>query len=175
MPLAPARCLAPPSTPHQPPTPNQPPRQHPNPPKGVPLARKLWECRVTDDALLPAGTPLTAAHFVAGQYLDITGTSKGKGFAGVMKRWNFSGQPASHGNTKSHRRGGSIGGRTDPGKVWKGKKMPGHLGAETKTVKNVWVYKVGFFCWDWGFWWLLGLGCPVTLCGRVWTAAHHTT
>ena len=60
-----------------------------------------------------------------------------------MKRWGFKGQPASHGNTKAHRRPGSIGGRTDPGKVWKGKKMPGHMGAETKTVKNVWLYKVG--------------------------------
>lgn len=102
----------------------------------------MWECPVTPDALLPSGTPITAAHFVAGQYLDVTGTTRGKGFAGVMKRWGFAGQPASHGNTKSHRRPGSIGGRTDPGKVWKGKKMPGHMGAETKTVKNVWLYKV---------------------------------
>ncbi|KAI8468615.1 MAG: translation protein [Monoraphidium minutum] len=109
---------------------------------GLPPARTLWECPVTPDALLPPGTSITAAHFVAGQYLDITGTTKGKGFAGVMKRWGFAGQPASHGNTKAHRRPGSIGGRTDPGKVWKGKKMAGHMGAESKTVKNVWLYKV---------------------------------
>jgi large subunit ribosomal protein L3 len=97
---------------------------------------------VTPDAALPPGTPITAAHFVAGQYVDVTGVTKGKGFAGVMKRWGFAGQGASHGNTKSHRRPGSIGGRTDPGKVWKGKKMAGRMGGERKTVKNVWVYKV---------------------------------
>jgi len=98
---------------------------------------------VTPDALLPPGTPISAAHFVAGQYLDVTGVTKGKGFAGVMKRWGFKGGPASHGNTKTHRRPGAIGaGRTDAGKVWKGKKMPGHLGCDQQTVKNVWVYKV---------------------------------
>jgi ribosomal protein L3 len=72
-----------------------------------------------------------------------SGTTKGKGFAGVMKRWNFAGQNASHGNTKHHRAPGSIGGRTDPGRVWKGKKMPGRLGGETQTFKNIWLYKVG--------------------------------
>lgn len=70
---------------------------------GVPIKRKLWECKVTEDALLPSGTVIGAAHFKAGQYLDVTGYTKGKGFAGVMKRWNFSGQGASHGNTKHHR------------------------------------------------------------------------
>lgn len=68
--------------------------------------------------------------------------TKGKGFAGVMKRWNFKGQGASHGNTKHHRAPGAIGGRTDPGRVWKGKKMAGHLGCEQQTFKNIWVYKV---------------------------------
>lgn len=109
---------------------------------GVTPKRKLWECKVTEDALLPAGTMIGAAHFKAGQYLDISGVTKGKGFAGVMKRWNFAGQNATHGNTKHHRAPGSIGGRTDPGKVWKGKKMPGHLGCERVTFKNIWVYKV---------------------------------
>lgn len=109
---------------------------------GVPLKRKLWECKVTDDAVMPPGTLIGAAHFRAGQYLDITGTTKGKGFAGVMKRWNFAGQGASHGNTKHHRAPGSIGGRTDPGRVWKGKKMPGRLGGESMTFKNIWLYKV---------------------------------
>lgn len=71
------------------------------------------------------------------------GTTKGKGFAGVMKRWNFAGQNATHGNTKHHRAPGSIGGRTDPGRVWKGKKMPGRLGGEQQTFKNIWLYKVG--------------------------------
>lgn len=70
---------------------------------GLPVKRKLWECQVSEDALLPVGTVIGAAHFKPGQYLDITGYSKGKGFAGVMKRWNFSGQGASHGNTKHHR------------------------------------------------------------------------
>ncbi len=92
---------------------------------GVPLKAKLWECRVSDDALLPVGTPLGARHFVAGQFVDVCGRTKDKGFQGVMKRHGFKGQGASHGNTKSHRRPGAIGGRTDPGKVWKGKKMPG--------------------------------------------------
>lgn len=85
-----------------------------------------------------------------GSLLTPPGTSKGKGFAGVMKRWNFAGQNATHGNTKHHRAPGSIGGRTDPGRVWKGKKMPGRLGGETKTFKNIWLYKVGCCmggCW----------------------------
>lgn len=109
---------------------------------GIPLKRKLWECRVSEDALLPPGTVIGAGHFKAGQYLDVTGYTKGKGFAGVMKRWGFAGQNATHGNTKHHRAPGSIGGRTDPGKVWKGKKMPGHLGNERVTFKNIWLYKV---------------------------------
>lgn len=70
---------------------------------GIPIKRKLWECQVSEDALLPVGTIISAAHFKAGQYIDVTGYSKGKGFAGVMKRWNFSGQNATHGNTKHHR------------------------------------------------------------------------
>jgi ribosomal protein L3 len=97
---------------------------------------------VTEDALLPTGTHLGASHFVAGQYLDVTGVTKGKGFAGVMKRWGFAGQGASHGNTKHHRAPGSIGGRTDPGRVWKGKKMPGRLGGERQTFRSIWLYKV---------------------------------
>lgn len=109
---------------------------------GLPLKRKLWECPVTEDALLPAGTLLSAAHFVPGQYLDVTGVTKGKGFAGVMKRWGFAGQGASHGNTKHHRAPGAIGGRTDPGRVWRGKKMPGNMGNQRRTCKNVWLYRV---------------------------------
>eukprot|EP00775_Hariotina_reticulata_P010645 gene10645-10803_t len=117
---------------------------------GVPLKRKLWECQVTEDALLPVGTLIGASHFKAGQYLDVTGYSKG-----VMKRWNFKGQGASHGNTKHHRAPGSIGGRTNPGRVWKGKKMPGRLGNERMTFKNIWLWKGSFvyirdaFRWKW--------------------------
>eukprot|EP00850_Spirogloea_muscicola_P005931 SM000027S09712 [mRNA] locus=s27:894476:895467:- [translate_table: standard] len=84
---------------------------------GVPLKRRLAEFRVTPDAVLPPGTPLSVRHFTPGQFLDITGTSTGKGFQGVMKRHGFKGMPASHGASLSHRSGGSTGGRQDPGKV----------------------------------------------------------
>jgi large subunit ribosomal protein L3 len=77
---------------------------------GVPIKRKVAEFRVTPDALLPVGFSLLASHFVAGQYVDVSGTSIGKGFQGVMKRWGFAGQPASHGNSLAHRGAGSTGG-----------------------------------------------------------------
>ncbi|KAF8089459.1 hypothetical protein N665_0505s0009 [Sinapis alba] len=108
----------------------------------VPLKRKLREFPVTEDALLPVGTSLGVRHFVPGQYVDVTGITRGKGFQGVMKRWKFKGGPASHGCSKAHRKGGSTGQRDDPGKVFKGRKMPGRMGAEQRTVKNVWVYKI---------------------------------
>eukprot|EP00897_Mesotaenium_endlicherianum_P007730 jgi/Mesen1/6986/ME000364S06166 len=109
---------------------------------GVPLKRHLAEFRVTEDALLPVGTPINARHFAPGQYIDITGTTTGKGFQGAMKRHGFAGMPASHGASLSHRSQGSTGGRQDPGKVFKGKKMPGQMGAKQRTVQNVWIYKV---------------------------------
>src|ERR1051326_5173854 len=90
--------------------------------------RKLAEFRVSDDGLIPVGAEITADHFVVGQYVDVTGTSIGKGFAGAMKRWNFAGLRASHGVSISHRSHGSTGGRQDPGKTFKNKKMAGHLG-----------------------------------------------
>jgi len=99
--------------------------------------RKLAEFRVSDDALIPVGAEITADHFVVGQYVDVTGTSIGKGFAGGMKRWNFGGLRASHGVSISHRSIGSTGGRQDPGKTWKNKKMPGHMGAERVTTLNL--------------------------------------
>ena len=99
--------------------------------------RKLAEFRVSEEALIPVGAEITADHFVAGQFVDVTGTSKGKGFAGGMKRWNFAGLRASHGVSVSHRSIGSTGGRQDPGKTFKGKKMPGHLGAERITTQNL--------------------------------------
>jgi len=104
--------------------------------------RHLRQVRVTADALLPAGTPLGAWHFVAGQEVDVQGTTRGKGFQGVMKRFGFAGGPASHGASKFHRRPGSIGGRTDPGRVWRGKKMPGRMGGSARTVKNASVHRV---------------------------------
>ena len=99
--------------------------------------RKLAEFRVSDDALIPVGAEITADHFVAGQFVDVTGTTTGKGFAGGMKRWNFGGLRASHGVSISHRSIGSTGGRQDPGKTFKNKKMPGHLGVERVTTQNL--------------------------------------
>ncbi len=99
--------------------------------------RKVAEFRVSQDALIPVGAELTADHFVVGQYVDVTGTSVGKGFAGGMKRWNFGGLRASHGVSVSHRSIGSTGGRQDPGKTFKNKKMPGHMGDRTVTTLNL--------------------------------------
>jgi len=99
--------------------------------------QKLVEFRVADDALLEPGATLSAAHFLVGQKVDVTGTSKGKGFAGGMKRWNFGGLEASHGVSISHRSLGSTGNRQDPGKTFKNKKMAGHLGDERITTQNL--------------------------------------
>ncbi|EIE20141.1 translation protein, partial [Coccomyxa subellipsoidea C-169] len=109
---------------------------------GVPIKRRLTEFRVTEDALLPVGTMLTAAHFTPGQYVDVQGTTLGKGFQGVMKRWGFAGQPASHGNSLAHRAAGGIGACQDPGKVWPGKKMAGRMGGVTRTLSCAYVFKV---------------------------------
>ncbi|CAI9109002.1 OLC1v1008731C3 [Oldenlandia corymbosa var. corymbosa] len=110
--------------------------------QGVPLKRKLREFPVTEDALLPVGTSIGVRHFLPGQFVDVTGISRGKGFQGCIKRHNFKGLPASHGHSKSHRSGGSTGQRDAPGKVFKGKKMAGRMGGKQVTVKNIWVYKV---------------------------------
>jgi large subunit ribosomal protein L3 len=99
--------------------------------------RKMAEFRVSEDALIPVGAEITADHFVVGQFVDVTGTSIGKGFAGGMKRWNFHGLRASHGVSISHRSIGSTGGRQDPGKTFKNKKMPGHMGVERVTTLNL--------------------------------------
>ncbi len=98
---------------------------------------KLAEFRVEEATLLPVGAEITADHFVVGQFVDVTGTSTGKGFAGAMKRWNFSGLRATHGVSISHRSHGSTGGRQDPGKTFKNKKMAGHLGTERVTTLNL--------------------------------------
>jgi large subunit ribosomal protein L3 len=99
--------------------------------------RRLAEFRVSDDAVIPVGAEITADHFVVGQYVDVTGTSIGKGFAGGMKRWNFRGLRASHGVSVSHRSIGGTGGRQDPGKTFKNKKMAGHLGVDRVTTLNL--------------------------------------
>ena len=98
---------------------------------------KLAEFRVEDDGLLPIGAEITADHFMVGQFVDVTGTSTGKGFAGPMKRWNFGGLRATHGVSVSHRSHGSTGGRQDPGKTFKNKKMAGHMGVERVTTLNL--------------------------------------
>jgi large subunit ribosomal protein L3 len=99
--------------------------------------RRLAEFRVSPDALIEVGAELSAAHFVPGQYVDVTGVSIGKGFAGVIKRHNFGGLRATHGVSISHRSHGSTGNRQDPGRVFKNKKMAGHLGDERVTVQNL--------------------------------------
>ena len=99
--------------------------------------RKVVEFRVPADSLIPVGAEITADHFVVGQFVDVTGTSIGKGFAGGMKRWNFGGLRASHGVSVSHRSIGSTGGRQDPGKTFKNKKMPGHMGNTRITTLNL--------------------------------------
>jgi len=99
--------------------------------------RKVAEFRVDPANLIPVGAEITADHYVAGQYVDVSGTSIGKGFAGVMKRHNFGGLRASHGVSVSHRSHGSTGQRQDPGKVFKGKKMAGHMGAVRVTTQNL--------------------------------------
>jgi large subunit ribosomal protein L3 len=103
--------------------------------------RKVAEFRVSPDNLIDVGAEITADHFVVGQFVDVTGTSIGKGFQGVMKRWNFGGGRATHGNSVSHRVAGSTGQRQDPGKVFKGKKMAGHMGDDRVTTQNLKIVK----------------------------------
>lgn len=104
---------------------------------GVEAPHRVVEFRVAADAVVAAGTTLGPAHFVKGQKIDVTGTTKGKGFAGAMKRWNFAGLEATHGVSVSHRSHGSTGNRQDPGKTFKNKKMAGHLGVERVTTQNL--------------------------------------
>jgi len=99
--------------------------------------RKVAEFRVDEDGLIPVGAEITADHFVVGQFVDVTGISTGKGWAGGMKRWNFAGLRATHGVSVSHRSIGSTGGRQDPGRTFKNKKMPGHLGVDRVTTLNL--------------------------------------
>src|SRR5687768_15012548 len=103
----------------------------------VELKAKVVEFRVAEDALLDIGATITADHFVAGQMVDIQGVTQGKGFAGGMKRWGFGGLRATHGVSVSHRSLGSTGQRQDPGRVFKNKKMAGHMGAKNRTQQNL--------------------------------------
>jgi|TARA_R100000655_G_scaffold10554_1_gene25205 large subunit ribosomal protein L3 len=108
---------------------------------GVEAGRSAGEFR-SEVGELQAGSEITLEVFEAGQSVDVTGTSKGKGFAGTVKRWNFRTQDATHGNSLSHRAPGSIGQNQTPGRVFKGKKMSGHLGAERVTVQNLEIVRV---------------------------------
>jgi large subunit ribosomal protein L3 len=99
--------------------------------------RQVVEFRVSEDAMIEVGAELTADHFVVGQFVDVTGTTIGKGFAGVIKRHHFGGGRATHGNSVSHRTHGSTGQRQDPGKVFKNKKMAGHMGNDRVTTQNL--------------------------------------
>lgn len=108
---------------------------------GVPRKQKISVFNVTDDAIIKPGTPLYAAHFRPGQFVDVTAKTIGKGFQGVMKRWGFKGQPASHGQTKTHRRPGAIS-TNKAGKVYRGKKMPGKMGNIYRTSLGLKVWRV---------------------------------
>lgn len=104
--------------------------------------RKLVEFRVAENAMLSVGTEIVASHFAVGQYVDVVGNSIGKGFAGVMKRYNFAGLEATHGVSVAHRSHGSTGQRQDPGRVFKGKKMAGHMGTVRVTTQNLQIVSV---------------------------------
>jgi large subunit ribosomal protein L3 len=106
------------------------------------MGRGLWEFRVEDLGELAVGVEISVNQFEAGQIVDVTGQSKGKGFAGAVKRWNFRTQDATHGNSLSHRAPGSIGNCQTPGRVFKGKKMAGHMGAERVTVQGLEVVRI---------------------------------
>jgi len=109
---------------------------------GVSPKKKQIGFMPTKDALLRPGTELDAKHFVAGQYLRIQGISKDKGFQGVMRKWGMKGQPASHGQTKTHRKMGATGGGQDPGRIWPGKKMAGRMGKNKTTFYALKLYRV---------------------------------
>jgi large subunit ribosomal protein L3 len=104
--------------------------------------RRVVEFRVSEDNLIDVGAEFTADHFLAGQKVDVSGLTVGKGFAGAMKRWNFGGLRATHGVSVSHRSHGSTGQRQDPGKVFKNKKMAGHMGQDNVTTLNLTVFRV---------------------------------
>jgi large subunit ribosomal protein L3 len=108
----------------------------------VPLKARVCEFRVADDAVLEVGATIAASHFVPGQMVDVAGHTQGKGFAGGMKRWGFGGMRATHGVSISHRALGSTGQRQDPGRVFKNKKMAGHMGDKERTQQNLEVVRV---------------------------------
>jgi large subunit ribosomal protein L3 len=110
----------------------------------VPPKNSLTEFRVTPNCVLPVGFLFSARHFIAGQTVDVRGTSKGKGFAGCIKRWHFQRQPETHGNSRTTRAPGSTGQRQDPGRTFPGKKMAGNLGNQYATMQKLLVYKIDY-------------------------------
>ncbi|KAK3727543.1 hypothetical protein QZH41_018646 [Actinostola sp. cb2023] len=109
---------------------------------GVQPKKKVASFTVTRNALLKPGTPIHAAHFYPGQYVKVQGVTKDHGFQGVMKRWGMKGQPKSHGQTKTHRKMGATGGGQDPGRIWPGKRMAGHMGLKNCTLFAVRVHRI---------------------------------
>ncbi|XP_012259407.2 39S ribosomal protein L3, mitochondrial [Athalia rosae] len=124
---------------------------------GVMPKRVLTRFLVTPDAALQPGTPLYAAHFKPGEVVDIRGVTIDRGFQGVCKRWGFKGGPASHGNTKTHRRPGNIGGGGEKGRVWPGTKMPGHMGNDVRILRGVKILRVNT---KYNVIWVLGQALP---------------
>ncbi|XP_071448469.1 large ribosomal subunit protein uL3m [Hetaerina americana] len=112
---------------------------------------------ISPQAAIQPGTPLYASHFKPGQYVDVNGKTTYHGFQGVMKRWGFSGMPASHGVTKTHRRPGNIGGGGEKGRVWPGTKMPGHMGNRSRTIRGLKVWRINT---KYNVIWVQGLGVP---------------
>ncbi|XP_050711171.1 39S ribosomal protein L3, mitochondrial-like isoform X1 [Eriocheir sinensis] len=109
---------------------------------GIMPKKKMSKFLITPNAKLPPGTPLYASHFQPGNYVDIAGTTIDRGYQGVMKRWGFKGMPASHGVTKSHRRGGTIGSGGEKARVIPGQKMPGHMGREKRILRGLKIWRV---------------------------------
>ncbi|MAD58689.1 MAG: 50S ribosomal protein L3 [Porticoccus sp.] len=109
---------------------------------GVEAGRGVWELRLDNSAEVKVGEDIAVDQFSIGQKVDVTGTSKGKGYAGVIKRWNFQMQDATHGNSLSHRAHGSTGQCQTPGRVWKGKKMSGHMGSVQVTTQNLEIVRI---------------------------------
>jgi len=124
---------------------------------GVMPKKHLARFFISPDAVLPSGTPINALHFTVGNYIDVRGKTKYRGFQGVIKRHGFKGMPASHGVTKTHRRGGNIGGGGEKGRVWPGTKMPGHMGNRYRLAKGLKIWRINT---KYNVLWVSGPGIP---------------
>jgi len=124
---------------------------------GVLPKKRMTKFKVSSDAVLAPGTPLYASHFRPGDYVDISGKTIDRGYQGVMQRWGFKGGPASHGNTKNHRRPGNTGGGGEKARIWPGKKLPGHMGNEFRTLRGLKIWRVNT---KYNVIWVSGLNVP---------------